>query len=63
VFRSFGALPWDIILKGLIVGSTLMAGAFIAKRFVLKMDPSQFRLLMDGLMLVSGATLLSAAFL
>jgi len=62
VFRSFGALPWNIILKGLIVGSTLMAGAFIAKRFVLKMDPSQFRLLMDGLMLVSGATLLAAAF-
>ena len=63
VFRSFGALPWDIILKGLIVGSTLMAGAFIAKRFVLKMEPDRFRLLMDGLMLVSGATLLSAAFL
>ena len=62
VFRSFGALPWDIILKGLIVGSTLMAGAFIAKRFVLKMEASQFRLLMDGLMLVSGATLLFAAF-
>src|SRR6185295_14780841 len=63
VFRSFGALPWDIVLKGLIVGSTLMAGAFIAKRFVLKMEPDRFRLLMDGLMLVSGATLLSAAFL
>jgi uncharacterized membrane protein YfcA len=62
VFRSFGALPWDIALKGLIVGSTLMAGAFIAKRFVLKMDPGRFRLLMDGLMLISGLTLLSAAF-
>jgi len=63
VFRSFGKLPWEIALKGLIVGSTLMAGAFIAKRFVLKMDPGRFRLLMDGLMLLSGATLLSAAFL
>jgi uncharacterized protein len=63
VFRSFGALPWDIALKGLIVGSTLMAGAFVAKRFVLKMDPGRFRLLMDGLMLLSGLTLLSAAFL
>ncbi len=62
VFRRFGALPWDIVLKGLIVGSTLMAGAFIAKRFVLKMDPDRFRLLMDGLMLISGLTLLSAAF-
>jgi uncharacterized membrane protein YfcA len=63
VFSSFGALPWDVVLKGLIVGSTLMAGAFIAKRFVLKMDAGRFRLLMDGLMLVSGVTLLSAAFL
>ena len=63
VFRSFGALPWEIALKGLIIGATLMAGAFIAKRFVLKMDPGRFRLLMDGLMLLSGLTLLSAAFI
>ena len=62
VFRHFGALPLEIVVKGLIVGSTLMAGAFIAKRFVLKMDPARFRLLMDGLMLLSGGTLLCAAF-
>jgi uncharacterized membrane protein YfcA len=61
VFRSFGALPLEILAKGLIVGSTLMAGAFIAKRFVLKMNPGSFRLLMDGLMLLSGLALLSAA--
>ena len=63
VFRSLGALPTDIFIKGLATGSTLMAGAFIAKRFVLKMEPERFRLLMDGLMLVSGLTLLIAAFL
>jgi hypothetical protein len=62
VFRGFGALPLDIVVKGLLTGSTLMAGAFIAKRFVLRLEPDRFRLLMDGLMLVSGATLLSAAF-
>ncbi len=62
VFRSFGALPLEIIVKGLITGSTLMAGAFIARRFVLKMDAARFRLLMDGLMLASGLTLLGAAF-
>ena len=61
VFRSFGALPLEIALKGLIVGSTLMAGAFIAKRFVISLDPERFRLLMDGLMLLSGLTLLWAA--
>jgi uncharacterized membrane protein YfcA len=61
VFRSYGALPLDIVAKGLVIGSTLMAGAFIAKRFVLKMDAARFRLLMDGLMLLSGLTLLWAA--
>jgi uncharacterized membrane protein YfcA len=63
VFRGFGALPLEIAVKGLITGSTLMAGAFIAKRFVLKMEPDQFRLLMDALMLLSGLTLLCTALL
>ena len=63
VFRGFGALPLAIVAKGLIVGSTLMAGAFIAKRFVLKMDAARFRLLMDGLLLLSGLALLSAAMI
>jgi uncharacterized membrane protein YfcA len=62
VFRGFGALPLAIALKGLIVGSTLMAGAFIAKRFVLRLEPHAFRLLMDGLMLLSGLALLWAAY-
>jgi uncharacterized membrane protein YfcA len=63
VFRSYGALPLEIVAKGLIIGSTLMAGAFIAKRFVLRMDAARFRLLMDGLLLLSGLTLLSAAMI
>jgi uncharacterized membrane protein YfcA len=60
-FRALGALPADIVVKGLITGSTLMGGAFVAKRFVLKFEPGQFRLLMDALMLLSGATMLWAA--
>ena len=63
VFRTFGALPLEIVLKGLITGSTLMAGAFLAKRFVLAMDAARFGLLMDGLMLLSGVTLLVTAFI
>jgi uncharacterized membrane protein YfcA len=63
VFRTFGALPLEIVAKGLVIGSTLMAGGFLAKRFVLKMDAARFGLLMDGLMLLSGATLLVTAFL
>ena len=59
-FRSMGALPWTIVAQGLIIGSSLVAGAFIAKRFVLALDPAKFRLLMDGLLLVAGVTMLWA---
>ena len=63
VFRSFGALPLAAIVKGLIIGSTLMAGSLLAKRFVLRLDADRFRLLMDGLLLLSGLTMLVAALL
>jgi hypothetical protein len=61
VFRGMGALPLEIIVKGLITGATLTAGAFIAKRFVLKMEPERFRLVMEALMLASGLALLATA--
>jgi uncharacterized membrane protein YfcA len=61
VFRSFGALPLDVIVKGAITGSTLMAGAFIARRFVLTMPAERFRHLMDGVLLLSGVALLALA--
>jgi len=53
-FERFGALTPDIALKGLIAGSSLMSGAFIAKRFVLRLEPDLFRLVMDGIMLAAG---------
>ena len=56
-FERFGALTPDVFLKGLIAGSSLMLGAFIAKRFVLHLQPSVFRLLMDGIMLAAGASM------
>jgi uncharacterized protein len=60
-FQRFGALSPEIALKGLIAGSSLMIGAFIAKRFVLRLDPDVFRLVMDGIMLAAGASLLWSA--
>jgi uncharacterized membrane protein YfcA len=47
-------------VQGLITGASLMAGAWLAKRFVLRLHPDRFRLLMDALMLVSGLTMLWA---
>jgi uncharacterized protein len=60
-FRTLDALPVEAIEKGLIIGTSLVAGAFIAKRYVRQLDAERFRLLMDGLLLVAGATMLWAA--
>jgi uncharacterized protein len=61
-FERFGALTPDIAIKGLIAGSSLMAGAFIAKRFVLRLEPEVFRLVMDGIMLAAGLSMLVNAY-
>ena len=60
-FRTFGALPLEIITKGLIIGSSLVGGAFIARRLVIRLDGDRFKLMMDGLLLVAGLTMLGAA--
>ena len=57
-FQRFGALDADVALKGVITGSSLMSGAFIAKRFVLTLKADVFRLIMDGIMLVAGLSML-----
>ena len=60
-FERFGALTPDIAIKGLVAGSALMFGAFIAKRFVLKLEPDVFRLIMDAIMIVAGVAMLWTA--
>ncbi len=60
-FKEFGALPLSVWTKGMIAGAALMSGSFFAKSLVVRMRPSMFRLLVDGLMLASGTSLLWAA--
>ena len=57
-FQHFGALTPAVALQGLIAGSSLMFGAFIAKRFVLRLEPEAFRLVMDAIMLGAGLSML-----
>jgi hypothetical protein len=57
-FQRFGALTLDVAIQGLIAGSSLMAGAFIAKPLLLRLNPDLFRLVMDGIMLMAGASML-----
>ena len=61
-FRSFGAMPLETFVKGVITGSSLMAGTFLSRRFVVKLDAESFRYMLDGLMLVSGLAMLWNAF-
>ena len=61
-FRSLGAMPLDVFAKGLITGASLMAGTFLSKRFVVRLDAESFRYMLDALMLVSGLAMLWNAF-
>lgn len=60
-FRAFDALPPATLARGLTIGASLMAGAFIAKRLVRRLATGRFQLLMDGLLLLTGASMLWAA--
>jgi hypothetical protein len=60
-FRQLGALPFDAILQGLIVGASVMAGAFVGKAAVLRMSIGMFQHVLDGLLLCSGLAMLWAA--
>ena len=57
-FQRFGALPVEVAIKGLIAGASLMVGAFVAKRFVLRLE----RIMMDVIMIAAGLSTLWTAF-
>ena len=57
-FRVMDALPLDTIIKGLIAGSALTAGAFAARSIMVRLSAEFFRLLLDALMLCAGLALL-----
>lgn len=60
-FEGLGALPAEVVLQGVGVGLTLMAGSFVGKSIVLALQPGTYRLLIEALMLVSGLSLLWTA--
>jgi uncharacterized membrane protein YfcA len=61
VFRTFGALPWEIAGKGALVGAALTCGSWLAKGLVTRLDASQFRGLMDALLFFAGLAMLYGA--
>lgn len=60
-FHEFGALPADVLLQGLIVGASLMAGTFVGKALVLRMSAAAHGHVLDGLLVCSGLALLWTA--
>ena len=60
-FQVLGAFPPEVLLQGLLIGCTLMAGSFIGRFVVLALSPAAYRSLIDGLMLCSGVSLLWVA--
>ena len=60
-FRQFGALPLDIVIKGLITGSSVMAGTYTARLIVERLSVVTFQRLLDGVMVMSGSARLWAA--
>ena len=60
-FQALGAFPLEVLLQGVLVGLTLMAGSFIGRFVVLALSPGAYRTLIDALMFCSGVSLLWAA--
>lgn len=60
-FQELGALPFDMILNGVIVGSSLMLGTLISKAIVQKMSVTSFQYVLDVLLFCSALSLLWAA--
>jgi uncharacterized protein len=60
-FRQFGALPDDILVKGLISGSAVMAGNVTARLIVDRLSIVAFHHLLDGVMVVAALVLLWTA--
>jgi len=61
-FQALGALAQETVIKGVIVGSSLMAGTFVGKYLVMRMSADTFAKLLDTMLLCSGLALLWAAY-
>lgn len=60
-FHTLGALPTDIVIKGLITGSSVMTGTYLSRLLLERLSLAVFQRLLDGVMLLSGLALLWAA--
>jgi uncharacterized membrane protein YfcA len=62
-FAAQDALPVHIVLQGVLVGAGIMSGTFGSKPLVLKLSSRTFAILIDLILLISGAWLVRSAWL
>lgn len=60
-FYKLGAVTAETLLRGLLVGSTVMLGSFGAKSLLVRMSAAQFERTLDVMLLVAGLSMLGAA--
>ena len=61
-FYQFGALPWDIVANGLIVGSATTIGSWFSKYLLQDMEARHFRFVMDIVLIGAAAVILGGSF-
>ena len=62
VFRTYGVLPWETILRGLLCGASLMIGSYFAKAIVQRMDARHYSGILEAMMVIAGLMMIYAAF-
>lgn len=60
-FYQSGALPPPAMLKGVLIGLAVMAGAFVGRAVLLRMSSRAFQLALDAMLFVAGLSMLWAA--
>jgi len=61
-FHQLGFLNTTAIIQGLLIGSCVLLGSIFSKRIVLALPEKKFLLLMELVMLISGASILAMSF-
>jgi uncharacterized membrane protein YfcA len=61
IFRSAGALPWPAIVSGVLLGASMIAGTWLARSIVQRMDAAHFRVAMDVMLVLAGIAMIIGA--
>jgi len=61
-FHQLGFLNATVMIQGLLIGSCVLVGSIFSKKIVLALPEKKFLLLMELVMLISGASILVMSF-